>query len=315
MSLSPDISGLRRRSPNPNSPHLAAPDGSRQAQPYSPSLLSPYATAQPSQQLPSRYSPLRRSTSSTLSAYTPFAGATPTIRLQPSYSDSVAAAPITLDSRSRSDDIDYRRGASSSPSLRRHETEPAYPHIERSTISNAETPYLFSRDPNKPVPPLPLKPRRKSTSEGSIASSVESTLTTKSDDSAGATSVDANSSGTGRRTWRSLLLNPFREGQHRSLGSLRNFKLGSRAMSRWSQSATSDDTLIGEDSRKEKYMGSSEDTLIEDTMRRIRSTEGGAKIAAKIPERQIGKGKEGWTSFKIILFLSVLPVGWTACLC
>jgi len=53
---------------------------------------------------------------------------------------------------------------------------------------------------------------------------------------------------------------------------------------------------------------SSEDTLIGDTMKRIRSAEGGAKIAAKIPERQIGKSKEGWTSFKIILSLSVLTV-------
>jgi hypothetical protein len=53
---------------------------------------------------------------------------------------------------------------------------------------------------------------------------------------------------------------------------------------------------------------SSEDTLNGDTMKRIRSTEGGAKIAAKIPERQMEKVKQGWTSFKIVLLLSVLTV-------
>jgi hypothetical protein len=323
MSLSPDISGLRRRSPNPNSPHLAGPEGSRSAQPYSPSLLSPYATAEAPQRLPSRYSPWRRSTASTSASYTPYGGATPTIRLVPSYTDSDAApTPITLDSRSRSNDVDNRplRGALSSPSLRRHETEPSYPHLERSTVSETEEPYLFSRDPkHKPMPPLPLRPRRKSTSEGSIASSVESTVSAKSDDTNGAASVDAISSGTGRRTWKSLLLNPFRENQSRpavgrSLGSLRQLNLGSRAMSRFSRSATSDDTLIGDNRSmmEEKHIAleraSSEDTLIGDTMKRIRSAEGGAKIAAKIPERQIGKSKKGWTSFKTILILSVLTV-------
>jgi hypothetical protein len=44
-------------------------------------------------------------------------------------------------------------------------------------------------------------------------------------------------------------------------------------------------------------------------MKRIRSTEGGDKILQKIPERLVEKGKEGWTSFKVVLLLSVLTVG------
>jgi hypothetical protein len=87
-------------------------------------------------------------------------------------------------------------------------------------------------------------------------------------------------------------------------------------MSRLSRSSGSDDTLVGDarSAADEKHAAlgleraSSEDTLIGDTMKRIRSTEGGAKIAAKIPERQMEKVKQGWTSFKIVLLLSVLTV-------
>lgn len=80
-------------------------------------------------------------------------------------------------------------------------------------------------------------------------------------------------------------------------------------MSRLTRSAASDDTLIETPYTLEKMAKtSSEDTLVDETMKRIRSTEGGDKILAKIPERLVEKGKEGWTNFKVVLFLSVLTV-------
>jgi hypothetical protein len=318
MSLSPDISGLRRRSPNPNSPHLGPNDGARPTQSYSPSLLSPYARAEGSHRLPNRYSPSRRSTSSLNSAYTPYGANTPTIRLVPSHTDSESApTPITLTTRSKSNDLDDRspRIQPASPALRRHETEPAYARMERS--GTAEEPYLFTRNPrDRPVPPIPLNVRRQSIGAQSITSSVVTTPSEagRSDISAGATSVDAASAGTGRRTWKSLLINPFRDSPSRrsmrdSFRSSGPVRLGSRAMSRLSRSAASDDTLIETPYTLEKMAKtSSEDTLVDETMKRIRSTEGGDKILAKIPERLVEKGKEGWTSFKVVLLLSVLTV-------
>jgi len=316
MSLSPDISGLRRRSPNPNSPHLGPNDGARPTQSYSPSLLSPYARAEGSFRLPNRYSPSRRSTSSLNSGYTPYGANTPTIRLVPSHTDSEGApTPITLTTRSKSNDLDDRtpRTQPTSPALRRHDTEPAYSRMERS--GTAEEPYLFSRNRrDRPVPSLNV--RRQSIGAQSFTSSVVTTPSEagKSDISAGATSVDAASAGTGRRTWKSLLINPFRDSPTRrsvrdSFRSSGPVRLGSRAMSRLSHSGASDDTLIETPYTLEKMAKtSSEDTLVDETMKRIRSTEGGDKILAKIPERLVEKGKEGWTNFKVVLLLSVLTV-------
>jgi hypothetical protein len=319
MTLSPEISGLRRRSPNPDSPHLGPNDGARPAPSYSPSLLSPYARAEGNtHRLPSRYAPSRRSTSSLFSTYTPYGGTTPTIRLVPSHSESdTPPTPITLASRSKSNDIDDRtRGEPASPALRRHETEPAYARMERSTT--AEEPYSINRpSKDRPLPPLPLNVRRTSISGQSIASSMLTTPSEagRSDMSAGVSSVDAASAGTGRRTWKSLLVNPFRDSPNRRSvhDSFRSFgpvRLGSRAMSRLSRSAHSDDTLIETPYTLEKMTKTaSEDTLFDETMKRIRSTEGGDKILQKIPERLVEKGQEGWTSFKVVLLLSVLTVG------
>jgi hypothetical protein len=314
MTLSPDISGLRRRSPNPDSPHLDPNDG-RPIQSYSPSLLSPYARAEgATTRLPSRYAPSRRSTSSLFSTYTPYGGTTPTIRLVPSHSDTDSTpTPITLNSRSKSNDIDDRVNGLSSPSLRRHETEPSYARMERSTA--VEEPYTITRSSkDRPLPPLPLNPRRTSIGAHSITSSV---LTTPSDagrsEISGVSSVDATSAGTGGRTWKSLLINPLKDSPGRRSHSFRSFasiRLGSRAMSRLSRSTASDDTLIESPYTLDKMAKTaSENTLVDETMKRIRSTEGGDKILQKIPERLVEKGKEGWTSFKVVLLLSVLTVG------
>jgi len=314
MAHSPDISGLRRRSPNPNSPHLDPNDG-RPIQSYSPSLLSPYTRAEGSDhRLPSRYAPSRRSTSSLFSTYTPYGGATPTIRLVPSHSETDSdPRPITLNTRSKSNDIDDRVSGLSSPSLRRHETEPSYARMERSTT--IEEPYTVSRNSkDRPLPPLPLNPRRKSLGAFSMTSSA---ITTPSEagqsEISGISSADAASAGTGRGTWRSLLVNPFKDSPDRRSHTFRSFapiRLGSRAMSRMSRSAASEDTLIESPYTVGKMAKTaSEDTLVDDTMKRIRSTEGGDKILQKIPERLVEKDKEGWTSFKVVLLLSVLTVG------
>jgi hypothetical protein len=80
-------------------------------------------------------------------------------------------------------------------------------------------------------------------------------------------------------------------------------------MSRLSRTNASDDSHVETPYTLEKMAKtSSEDTLVDQTMKRIRSTEGGDKILAKIPERKIEQGKERWTSFKIVLLLSVLTV-------
>lgn len=317
MTLSPDISGLRRRSPNPNSPHLDPNEGAHPIQPYSPSLLSPYARAEGiTSRLPSRYAQSRRSTSS-LSAYTPYGGTTPSIRLVPSHSESEnAPTPIIIGARSKSNDIDERtRGEPSSPALKRHETEPTYARLQRSTTG--DEPYVISRSPtDRPLPPLPHHVRRNSMGARSMVSSVLTTPSEagRSDISAGVTSIDAASAGTGRRTWKSLLINPFRDSPsrrsaHDSLRSFGPVKMGSRAMSRWSRSVDSQDTLIETPYTLGKMAKTaSEDTLVEETMKRIRSTEGGDKVLQKIPERLVERGKEGWTSFKVVLLLSVLSV-------
>jgi len=81
-------------------------------------------------------------------------------------------------------------------------------------------------------------------------------------------------------------------------------------MSRLSRSTASDDTLVESPYTLDKMAKTtSEDTLLDETMKRIRSTDGGDKILQKIPERLVEKGKEGWTSFKVVLLLSVLTVG------
>ena len=81
-------------------------------------------------------------------------------------------------------------------------------------------------------------------------------------------------------------------------------------MSRLSRSTASDDTLVESPYTLDKMAKTtSEDTLVDETMKRIRSTDGGDKILQKIPERLVEKGKEGWTSFKVVLLLSVLTVG------
>jgi hypothetical protein len=80
-------------------------------------------------------------------------------------------------------------------------------------------------------------------------------------------------------------------------------------MSRSRRSAASADTLVESPYTLDKMARtSSEDTLVDDTIKKIRDTDGGDKILQKIPERLVEKERQGWTHFKMILFLSVLTV-------
>lgn len=319
MTLTSD--GLRKRSPNPNlSPHLDDPDRDlrQTAQPYSPGLLSPYAQDD-SQGQSANYSPFAER--SPVTAHTPFGGITPTIRLIPTSSRSnsdTSPIPPTLNSRSRSDDRQFAGSPASvlTADLHRHATEPPYSHLDRGEPREA---FLFSRHPNdKPVPPLPLHIRRESSLR-----SIESRISIgKSElDNDDRESADAASAGTGRRTWSSLLVNPFK--QHRdpertasngSSSKLRRLQALSRPMLRSSSSASTNATLPDSDpvdvnpykkaAALEKTISAT--SIDSEILERVRSA-GGDKITAKFPERVETEDK-AWTSFKIVLLMSVLTV-------
>ena len=331
MSLTTD--GLRKRSPNPNvSPHLDDPDRDlRQAdQPYSPGLLSPYAHNDVQGQSAS-YSPYPNR--SPINTDAPLGGITPTIRLIPTSSRSnsdTSPIPATLDSRSWSDDR-YRPHVGSPASiltadLHRHATEPTtYSRLDRGQVRAA---FSFSRDPDdKPVPPLPLQIRR----EHSLKSIDSRSSISKSDfakqggwegDHDDRESVDAASAGTGRRTWSSLLVSPFRSHAHPkrnpSNGSTSRFgrlQALSRPMLRTSSSASTTTAAYPDqdpgDVDPYKKAAALEKTISatsidSEILQRVRSV-GGDKITAKFPER-VDTVDETWTSFKIILLMSVLTV-------
>lgn len=333
MTLTTTTDGLRKRSPNPNvSPHLDDSDRDhRQAnQSYSPGLLSPYAQDDSLGQSAS-YSPYPER--SPVTTHTPFSGITPTIRLVPtsssrSTSDTAPDPLPTLNSRSRSDD---RRQYTGSPAsvvtaeLHRHATEPAYSQLDRGQVREA---FLFSRDPHdKPVPPLPLQIRR----EPSLRSVVSRSRITKSEyDDARADpddreSVDAASAGTGRRTWSSLLINPFkhhsnpkRRDSNGSTNRFRRLQVLSKPMLRSTSSASTNPNTTttnpnmdhGEDNpykqaaALEKTISAT--SITSEVLERVRKA-GLDKITAKFPER-VETTNEAWTSHKIILLMSVLSV-------
>lgn len=330
MTLTTTTDGLRKRSPNPNlSPHLDEPDRNREhrqtSQPYSPGLLSPYAQDDSLGQSAS-YSPYPER--SPVTAYAPLGGITPTIRLIPTFSSrspsDASPDPLpNLNSRSRSDDR-YQAGSPASvvtAELHRHATEPAYSNLDRG---QTREPFLFSRDPyDKPVPPLPLQIRREPSlrsidSRSSIGKS-EYNERGEQDDRE---SVDAASAGTGRRTWSSLSINPFkhyhpspeRQDSSGSTGRFRRLQALSKPMLRSTSSAststTNPDFDNGDDNPYKKAAALektiSATSITSEILERVRKA-GGDKITAKFPER-VETIDEAWTSFKIVLLMSVLTV-------
>lgn len=324
MSLPADIGGLRRRSPNPNSPDLEDAR-SPSFRPFSAFIPSP-DLCDDTQGLSASFSP--NPARSPASVYTPWQGATPTIRLVPSSSQGGSdqpPTPIPLDSRSRSDDHDAHphdhTASSPAASLHRHVTDPNYSYLRRSGVDHDQPqPFIITRDRrDKPFPPVPLIPRRTGSVDGSL---VESEDLAKSE----VDSVEVASAGTGRRTWSSLLVNPFKTlpiGRERSTTSRptrwRPHNLLSRPMRQSPTVAPSGpfsvrsvDTnpyrsyLVDRDRDHDRPLSIS--AGLKDKMKKRFVGTGGDKLTAKFPERTEAEDTE-WTSFKIVLLLSVLSVG------
>lgn len=318
MTIQDDAQGLRRRSPNPNadSPHLDAPDATATPIPYSPGLLSPYAH---------RDNHAFSSARSPASVYTPFVGTAPTIRLIPARrTTGDEPSPIA---RSRSDDVDDRHPQDAVSSLKRRTTDPSYTTLRRGQADDAT--YMLSR-PNldKPVPPIPpdAHPRR----HDSVRSRNESENGRQAPPSE-LDSMDGASAGTGRKTWSSLLVNPFKAvrgpGQmsgrmHRdhststsstsSSRGLRPLHLLAPPMSRKTSSMSSLATIVDTDDgamslTKIQSTSSASSTAIDSKILELVRSAGGDKITAKFPERNEAEDQE-WTSFKMVLLLSVLTV-------
>lgn len=166
--MSFDNAGLRRRSPNPNSP-LPQPDI-----PYSPALLSPYINVSGNDGRGLGLSHTYNDPFERYHSLSPFPGpsvahtqsyANPTIRLVPSGEPSEQAtrhAPPTI--RSKSNDEVRRAEAEDSAlaALKRHRTDPkSYPASGRTSRESFVESHIFPREVrDRPVPPLPLDIKR-----------------------------------------------------------------------------------------------------------------------------------------------------------
>lgn len=306
-----DPYGLRRRSPNPNSPI-----------PYSPALLSPY--------IPSTYQWTDPSTRNLTEERTP------TIRLvnPREEEEDYRYAPPPI--RTRSDDRDVRPStiASSVSNLRRHGTDPkSYPAL--SPFSNRYDDVEGKRYRERPVPPLPLN----------VDKSANASSSTKGDrrwerssrppslmggevypDSPGKSSVV-----TGKSLVDSLksLANPFtttRGRRHSSTlsddmrdgrGSDRNpylteYKLrastptsfGNRGMER-SSSMDSQATLTVPFHPNKFWKGYTGSNV---SLNSLGSANGIKGLTDKFPQNGVGKKRDRWTGYKIVLLLSVFVV-------
>lgn len=285
-----DPNGLRRRSPNPNSPI-----------PYSPALLSPYIPSQ--YQWPERHS--RHLTE----------GRTPTIRLVNSTSgnedDGYGYRYAPRASRTQSDDRHLRAStiASSVANLRRHGTEPRYPSRNEDEREWRE----------REVPPLPLNVIKDPSSRGitNPYSSRPPSLVGGYDDRNQEKSrryldsPEAKSIG-GRSFVDSLksLANPFTK--HHPHPYPQSIPL-SRNSSK--ESKSSDKSYISSSSRSStstiavpfypgaywKNAGTSKESL---------SSNRGSIVGLpdKFPQRPLERTRERWTSFKIVLMISVFVV-------
>ncbi|WVQ62034.1 uncharacterized protein L199_000168 [Kwoniella botswanensis] len=176
-----DNPGLRRRSPNPNSP-LPQLDI-----PYSPALLSPYINVSGNgdgRNLGLGYNDVLERYQRASPLVDPRDYPNPTIRLIPSHGNlpnspiqATRHAPLT--SRSQSNDEIRSVSAESAAwlaALRRHRTDPkSYSNGERASRGSAFESSLFPRDSrDRPVPPLPLDIKR---SRGGTPSTISSKST------------------------------------------------------------------------------------------------------------------------------------------
>lgn len=310
MSLDPN--GLRRRSPNPNSPI-----------PYSPALLSPYIP-----HLNDRW--LEASPDQGRSRYLS-EGQTPTIRLvQPTEaSGSTYYAPQPL--RTRSDDQHVRAStiASSVSSLRRHGTDPkSYPSTGR--YRHQDPPDRYEEPDEKPVPPLPLNIRREERESMRRPPSVMSSIDGRSIDSRSTNPYSASTrytaspsaSSTPRTTTRTMLTslkslhNPFTAFKSRSSRpasptlSVRSGKSHTSFKSSSSRSSTSTLPIpFYATSFWRAYSGGSSTSVDSALMEKMRGSGGvSEKVTDKFPLRQDEGVKERWTGFKVVLLFSVLMV-------
>ncbi|WWC66395.1 uncharacterized protein I206_100297 [Kwoniella pini CBS 10737] len=322
--MSYDNAGLRRRSPNPNSPlpHLDVDI------PYSPALLSPYT------QLPgflnnarnlglgyndvlerySRPSPLMETREHP----------NPTIRLIPSnrsdnYSPIQATRHGPIASRSRSNDEITSNSADSAESLaalKRHRTDPkSYSNGERASRSEYFESTLFPRIDSKdrPVPPLPLDIRKTKGGPPSIISS----RTSSSGRGTGESTIGTSSPRTPRDSdyrpnsvLSSLksLRNPFSRRTPSSLAptspALSARSLTSLATSRSTTSSTSTLAVPFYPSAFYKDEGKFDNLASKDISEKLTN-----KFPAPRRVKEAEKGRrERWTGYKWILLLSVMTI-------
>ncbi|OCF33904.1 hypothetical protein I316_04246 [Kwoniella heveanensis BCC8398] len=294
-----DARGLRRRSPNPNSP---LPDLEI---PYSPALLSPYVHT------PHQGRFAQRNDDGAGLGFTYGDGAVqaerqgyavrPTIRLV-----TTAGAETSLDiapplpSRSRSND---ERGDSNLTAavaaLRRHRTDPKVSTwvsgLEKEQVQARDT-YLFPKDPrDRPMPPLPLNLRNTGGPPSITSSRGLSCVSRGTGESTMGSSLPATprSSRSGRSSDASRCGSPSSSSVHsrRSFFSFRSID------SRSTRSSTS--TLAVPFYPSAFYKGTTGGMSGKDVSE---------KLTAKFPPRREPKGRRVWTWYKMLLFLSTISV-------
>lgn len=317
MSLSLDPNGLRRRSPNPNSPI-----------PYSPALLSPYIP-----HLHDRWTnPENASTEDPGRSRYRSEGQTPTIRLvQPPTAQASTTYYALEPLRTRSDDQHYRAStiASSMSSLRRHGTDPkSYPSNGRYR----ELPPSGSLD--KPVPVLPLNIRKdhRASTPGPPSTdpkrdvdrpSGRGSMSGRSTPYAATSRYIASPSTPGRSIFSGLksLHNPF--GNKRrpsrplspttSLRSARSARSSASWKSGSSRSSTSTLAVPFYTNSFWKGFGNGNGSMDSVMMEKMKGSGMSEKITDKFPTTGMtgGEKKERWTGFKVVLLFSILSVSYS----
>jgi hypothetical protein len=282
--------GLRRRSPNPNSPI-----------PYSPALLSPYvhptSTLGPNSAL-GYNDPLER-----YHLPSPQPGPTPTIRL---VGPNAPISPARLAARSHSDEQHVRQSTveASTASLRRHGTDPkSYPSLIRDA-------HLFPRDPrDRPVPPLPLNIRRHShlstyQPPPVHIHHVESPSTASSPLSTPRTVVSSLKS----------LRNPFRRqlttpsSPATSSRTMKTTKSNSSLRSSDSRSSTSTLAVAFHPTGFYSKFATDEKGVGQTLKGKDMGLPGELRMTNKFPGKFNKEKKERWTGFKLALLVSVITV-------
>ncbi|OCF54232.1 hypothetical protein L486_08144 [Kwoniella mangroviensis CBS 10435] len=316
--MSFDNPGLRRRSPNPNSPlpHLEIP--------YSPALLSPYINVSGNgegKNLGLGYNEVIERYERASPSMDPRGYPNPTIRLIPSngnlpHSPIQATRHAPLTTRSQSNDEISSVSAESAASLaalRRHRTDPkSYSNAERVSRGSAFESSLFPRDSrDRPVPPLPLDIKR---SRGGSPS----TISSKS-------SITAR--GTGESTMGSSSpATPHDSRPTSVLSSLKSFK---NPFARRSQSINTPSSPAPSTRSITSFATSRSSTSSTSTMAvpfypsafwkeggklgNLSNKDVSEKLTDKFPApRQVKEAEKGrkerWTGYKWVLLLSVMTV-------